>query len=167
MVVWKMQPSFSSSRRRAAAAALCPPPGRGVGEVAVVSQSKLNAVSHAHEQRLRIAQLRLARGGVAYVADGRLAGEMPEVFFAEHVGDKSHADMQMGGAFTLVPRNDTRAFLAAMLQGIQTEVGEPGGVLMTGDAENTAHVPSLRQKSERPARNPGRPQWFYSSFSVP
>ena len=67
---------------------------------------------------------------------------MLQIFFPEHVGDEPHADVQMGGSFLFVPRDDTRAFLAAMLQGIQAEIGEPGGVFMTYDAENTAHMPS-------------------------
>ena len=88
MVVWKMQPSFSSSRRRAAA---------------LVGEGELYAVSHAYEQRLGVAQLRLARGGIAHVAYGRFAGEVFQILFPENVGNEAHAHMQMAGAFPFIP----------------------------------------------------------------
>ena len=110
-----------------------PAQGGGVGEVAVVPDSEA-AEFEIGEQRLHVAQHRLTGGGVAVVADGARAwqlGHDPGV--REVLADQAEAAMGVEAA--TVVGDDTRRFLAAVLQSVQAEGGDGGGVGTVPDAE--------------------------------
>ena len=107
----------------------------GVRQVAVVGDGDLSA--HAiHRQRLRVAEVRRAGGGIACVADGHVAHEVMENFRVENLRHKAHAVMLE--KFSIVAGDDPGAFLAAMLQRVETVVGEFGGIGMSKNAEHAA-----------------------------
>ena len=87
---------------------------QAVGEVAVVGDGKAAAVELA-EQRLHVAQDRLAGGRIAIVADRGAAGQAVDHLAArEGVADQAHAALGMEPR--AVERHDAGRFLAAVLQ---------------------------------------------------
>jgi hypothetical protein len=106
-----------------------------IDEVAVVADCDL-AVGAVDQKRLRVFELALASGGIAHVADRGSAGEPGERPLVERVGDVAH---RPGGAEPLtVACDDSRALLAAMLQGVQPQVREVGRLCVVVNAENAA-----------------------------
>ena len=97
----------------------------GVDQVAVVRDGEA-AVGELDHERLRVLQQRAAAGRVAIVADGGRAGEAAEDLVVEDVGDQSEAAVRQQQV--AVGGDDARALLAAVLQGVQAEVGEIGGL---------------------------------------
>ena len=85
------------------------------------------------KEGLGIAQVGTPRGGIAHMPHGGLAGQALKIGFRKHVGHKPHALVFMHAA--RVARNDARAFLAAMLLGVQAEVGQTGRILVSVNAE--------------------------------
>src|SRR6266542_5747340 len=82
-----------------------------------------------------------ARGGVADVADGGSAGQLGEHVGGEDVGDEPHAPVDVERA--AVRGHDPGRLLAAVLQGVQPEVGEVGGFVALAEgpgAEDAALV---------------------------
>jgi hypothetical protein len=73
------------------------------------------------------------------VADGGPAREPGEARLVEDVGDVAHFPLD-GEVARRVERGDPGRLLAAVLEGVEAEVGEPGGVLRIVDAENAAFV---------------------------
>ena len=73
---------------------------------------------------LGIADPTAARGGVAVVSHRQITGHAGQNLLIKHLADQAHVLMQADLAF--VEHGDARRFLAAMLQGIQAEVGEVG-----------------------------------------
>ena len=89
------------------------------------------------EQRLDVAQDRFAGGGVADVADGRRTGQALDRRGAgEMVADQALPALRMEPR--AVEGDDARRLLAAMLQGVQPQRGDRGGVGMSENAENAA-----------------------------
>ena len=80
----------------------------------------------------------VAGGGIASVADGAVAGEFCEDARDEDFLDFAHGavDVEVGA----VAGDNAGGFLAAMLQGIEAEVGEVGGFGMAEDAKDTTLV---------------------------
>ena len=108
----------------------------GVGEVAVVGQGKGGAGRRA-EHRLGVLPGGGALGGVADVADGDVAGEVGQGLVVEDLGDQAKVlvDEDLGA----VGGGDAGRLLAAVLEGVQAEVGQAGDLLARGpDAEDTA-----------------------------
>ena len=94
------------------------------------------------EQRLHVAQDGRTGGGVADMADGGVAGEaLDHLAAGEGIADEAEP------AFTVksgaVEGDDTGGLLAAMLQGVQPERGDGGGL---GVAENAEHAAFLAQR---------------------
>ena len=90
-------------------------------------------------QRLDIAKDGVAGGGVAVVADGDAAGQLLDhAGIAEIVADQAHA--AMGVEAGAVEAGDPGGFLPAMLQGVQAERGDRGGVGHVPDAEDAAFL---------------------------
>ena len=109
----------------------------GVDQVAVVRQRDLAAVRAPYG--LRVLPRVRSRGRVANVPDGHLALERLQLLLVEDLGHEPH--VAHGHDLAGVRRRDPGRFLAAMLQGEQREVGEPGDVaLRREDAEDTALV---------------------------
>ena len=108
----------------------------GVGEVAVVGQGEGGAGRRA-EHRLGVLPGGGALGGVADVADGDVAGEVGQGLVVEDLGDQAEVlvDEDLGA----VGGGDAGRLLAAVLEGVQAEVGQAGDLLAGGpDAEDTA-----------------------------
>src|SRR5262245_28726869 len=108
-----------------------------VHQIAVVPDGDLS-VRAIDEEGLRVLELAVARGRVARVADRDVAGQRGERLLVEGVSDLSHR-ARRAKLFT-VSRRDARAFLAAVLQRVQAEVGEIGGLRMSEDSKHTALV---------------------------
>ncbi len=114
---------------------------QSVGEIAVMADRKAAGIELG-EQRLHVAQDGGARGGVADMADGGVAGQAFDHFAAgEGVADKAEA------AFTVetatVKGDDAGGFLAAVLEGVQSERGDGGGL---GVAEDPKHAAFLAER---------------------
>jgi hypothetical protein len=63
--------------------------------------------------------------------------------FCENAGDEDFLDFTHGAVdveIVAVARDDAGGFLAAMLERVETEVGEVGGFGMSEDAEDTTFV---------------------------
>ena len=112
---------------------------QGVGEVAVVGDGEAAGVQLG-EQRLDVAQDGLAGGGIADMADGasRPAGAGWSTPLEKCVADQ--ADAALGMEALAVVGDDAGGFLAAMLQGVEAERGDGGGVGMAEDAEDAAFL---------------------------
>ena len=102
---------------------------QGVDDIAVIGQGQCacGAVNH---QGLRIAQLAGAGCGIAGMPNGQLAREGLEIIFAKNLGNQSH--FRVDGNSLAVRGGDAGAFLAAMLEGEQSEEGEAAGALFRG-----------------------------------
>ena len=89
------------------------------------------------EQRLHVAQDGLAGGRIAHMADRGVAGQAVDHLAAgEVVADEAHAALGMEAL--AVEGDDAGRFLAAMLQRVQAERRDGGGVGMAEDAEHAA-----------------------------
>src|SRR6185312_8466896 len=97
----------------------------GVHQVPVMGQSDhaLIAVDH---NGLSVEHGRIAAGRVARMSDGNVAGEASKRFLSEDIGDKSHGLVHLQAS--AVRRNDACGLLPAVLQLMQSEVGERGGL---------------------------------------
>ena len=76
-----------------------------------------------------------AMGGVAHVADRHISVERSEILAVEDFGHEPES-LDPVKFSIIVDRDDSSAFLAAMLKGMETVVGHLGGV---GHAPDTEH----------------------------
>ena len=89
------------------------------------------------EQRLHVAQNRFAGGGVTDVPDGRRTGQAFDRRGAgEMVADQALPTLRMEAR--AVEGDDARRLLSAMLQGVQAQRRDRGGVRMSENPENAA-----------------------------
>ena len=136
---------------------------QAVGQVAVVADGEAAAVELG-EQRLHVAQDGLAGGRIAHMADRRHAGQAVDHLAAgEVVADQ--AQPPLGMEPLAVEGDDAGRLLAAMLQGVQAERGDGGGV---GMAENAEHAAFLAQPVAVQIEDPGvavRCAWCRSARS--
>ena len=145
-----------------------PPDLPRVDEVAVVREGERAAARREHD-RLGVDQKRAARRRVADVPDGRPAGQPRQPGLVEDVRDVAHLALDVDLAL-VVERGDPRRLLAPVLERVEPEVGEVGGVLRVADAEDAALVVRSRHcltntehrrnvlNSDRQDFNIGRPQ---------
>ena len=111
-----------------------------VDQVAVVGDGD-EALGGVDADGLGVEQRRVAGGGVARVADGHVAGELGEHVVGEDFRDQAHAlDV---GEMLAVGGGDAGRFLAAMLQGVEAEIGLAGGVGMAVDGDDAAFFAEL------------------------
>ena len=109
---------------------------QAVGEIAVVADREAAGVEIG-EQRLDVAQQRLAGGRIAHMADRHGAGQAVDDLAArEGVADK--AETALGMEAVAVEADDAGRLLAAVLQGVQAERRDGGGVGVPVDAEYAA-----------------------------
>ena len=109
-----------------------------VGEVAVVADGEAAAFEFG-EQRLHVAQDGFAGGRIAHMADRRGAGQaVDHLAPGEVVADQAEA--ALGVEALAVEGDDAGRFLAAVLQRVQAERGDGGGVGMAEDAEHAAFL---------------------------
>jgi len=113
--------------------------GGGIDQVAIVADGQLTALA-IDGQRLRIDQSARAGGGVAHVADGAIALEAFQVGSAKYRAHQPHVFMDDEGRTRLAGGGDTSAFLAAMLEGKQTVIGQNSCVGMTINGKYAAFV---------------------------
>ena len=91
------------------------------------------------EQRLHVAQDRFAGGGIAHVADRRRARQALDRRGAgEMVADQAQATLGMESR--AVEGDDARRLLAAMLQRVQPQRGDRGGVGVPENPEDAAFL---------------------------
>ena len=107
---------------------------RGIDHVAVVDKGEVTAVV-PEEKRLDILDAATAMGGVAHVADRHISVERSEILAVEDFGHEPES-LDPVKFSIIVDRDDSAAFLAAMLKGMETVVGHLGGV---GDSPDTEH----------------------------
>ena len=110
----------------------------GVDQVAVVPEGD-PTVAGVPKGRLGVLPVARAGGGVAGVADGEVAVEGGQVALVEDLGDQAHVLVDHDAV--AVADRDPGGLLAAVLQGVEPEVGELGD-LFAGrpDAEDAAGV---------------------------
>jgi len=111
-----------------------------IDQVAVVGDGH-RAVRGIGRDRLGIAQARGAGGGVAHMPDGTMAGEALETLAAEGVGHPAHGLLHLKGP--AVGRGDAGRFLSAVLQRIEPEIDDVGGLGVVPHAEQPALVVEL------------------------
>ena len=112
--------------------------GEGVREVAVVGDGEAAGVDIG-KQRLHVAQDGIAAGRVAIVADGDVALQaLDDAGAAEVVADEAHA--ALGVELPAVVGDDAAGFLSAVLEGVQAERGDGGGVGVPKNTKDPAFL---------------------------
>src|SRR2546423_9851356 len=111
----------------------------GVRQIAVVRERE-RALAVARENWLRVRNDRRAGGGVARMSDRDVTRETGDDLLAEDVGDESHATMCAGDG-TPIHRDHTSRLLAAMLEAVEPEIREAGGLRNARYADDAAHLP--------------------------
>ena len=109
---------------------------QSVGEIAVVADGKAAGIELG-EQRLHIAQDGLAGGRIAHMADRGVARQAID-HLAAGKGVADQPEPALGVEPFAVERDDAGGLLAAMLEGMQAERRDGGGVGMAEDAEHAA-----------------------------
>ena len=109
----------------------------GVDEIAVVRDRDRARVG-AGVERLRVAREAAARRRVAHVADRVSPREPLQDVLVEDVGDEAHAAVHV--LLVRGHRHDARALLAAVLKGVEPEIGHVRGLGVAVDAEHAALV---------------------------
>ena len=109
---------------------------QAVGEIAVVADGKAAGIELG-KQRLHVAQDGFAGRRIAHMADRGVAGQ-PIDHLAPGEGVADQAEAAFGVEALAVERDDAGGFLAAVLERMQAERGNRGGVGMAEDAEYSA-----------------------------
>src|SRR6266850_3800882 len=113
------------------------PPLRSVGEIAVVPERHFPLVAVDHDG-LRVQQRLVARGGIACVTDGEIAGQVGQHRRGKDFFHFAHRPVQM--QLRAIAGDDSSRFLAAMLQCVQAKIGQLRGLFMSEHAEYTTFV---------------------------
>ena len=113
---------------------------RGVDQVAVMRQRQVPE-GKVHGQGLNILQITAARGGIAVVSDGHVAGQPLEHRFRVNVSHKPHRLFQ--AEMLTVRGHDPGPLLPAMLERVEPQVGQIGSLLVAIDAEHCALIVKL------------------------
>ena len=109
-----------------------------VGQIAVMADGEAERIELG-EQRLHVAQQGLAGGRIADMADRRHAGQaVDDLALRKVVADQ--AETPLGMEPVAVEGDDAGGFLAAMLERMQAERGDGGGVGMAENAEDPAFL---------------------------
>lgn len=106
-----------------------------VHEVAVV-RHRHGAEPVTGDEGLHVVDIGLPGGGVPDVPDGGGAGEPGEFGLINDVGDET--DAGDGAEDAVVDSDDSGALLAAVLESVEGEVAETGGVGVAVDANDAA-----------------------------
>ncbi len=112
-------------------------PFGSVGEIAIVRKRELALVA-IDEDWLRVGESCVAGSGIARVADGGIAGERREPLIGKNIGNESHTFYD--AEFCAIGSAHSGSFLAAMLQGVEAEVGGFRGVGLAENAEDAAMI---------------------------
>ncbi len=106
------------------------------------------AVMEAEDERLDV--VRGARAGrcVTHVADGAIALQSFDfALIAEHLGEQ--AESAMTDEMTVIVGDDAGAFLTAMLQRVQAEIGKSCGVRVAPYAEDATFLVNVFEFSRQ------------------
>ena len=95
-----------------------------IHQIAIVGKGE-RANAGVQHHRLGIANLATAGSGIAVVTDGQIAGEALQHGLIKHLAHQAHVLVQPHLAIGIKNGNTSR-FLASVLQGVETEVGEVG-----------------------------------------
>ena len=123
-----MAPSRTSSRRSV----------RPLVRLPLWPMAKPNGIEFG-EERLHVAQERLAGGRIAHMPAGAHAGQAVD-HMALGKGVADQAEPALGMETLAVEGDDAGGFLAAMLERVQAERGDGGGIGMAEDAEHAAFL---------------------------
>ena len=114
-----------------------PAQGVGVGQIAVMGDGQGHPAV-GDQKRLGIFQHGRAGGGVAHMADGHIPLQSGQLLFVKHIRHQTHALVFPDpGA---VGNDDAGALLAPVLQGVQSEISQLGGLRVSEDPENAAFL---------------------------
>ena len=102
------------------------------------------------DEGLDVARRALARRRVTHVAERVAALQGRERLLVEHLGDEPHAEARLDAA--AVADGDAGAFLAAVLERKDAEVGERGGVAVIEDPEDPAAFVQIHRQPRSPGR---------------
>src|ERR1051325_3699208 len=108
---------------------------RGVGEIAVVRDGDL-PLRAIHGERLRIANVRRSRRGIARMPDGHRANQVVQNIAIESLRNQSHAAVH--AELLAIRGDDAGALLAAVLERVKAVVSQFCGIRMTVNAEHAA-----------------------------
>jgi hypothetical protein len=108
-----------------------------VDQIAVVNDGQ-RPHGGLDDNRLGIEQRARAGGRIAGVTYGPLAVEPSESATTEDIGHMAHSPVNVDPL--PIPGDDTGALLAAVLEGVETQIGEVGRVFVAIDAKDAAHV---------------------------
>ena len=75
------------------------------------------------------------------MTDSQVARETLQNALAKDIGNKSH--LLMDDDFFAITGNNSGTFLASVLEGIQAEIGELGGILVAKDSADAAFMPGF------------------------
>src|SRR5262249_15657327 len=103
-------------------------------KIAVVTNRDLPVLA-GDQKRLCFEYRNLARGRVAHVANRARATQAIEVRLIKRFGDMSRLTFET--QLSAVGRNKTARLLTAMLQRVQSQIGQSCGFRVTVDAEDT------------------------------
>src|SRR5208283_3960342 len=110
----------------------------GIGEVAVVADGDL-AAGTIHDERLGVLEVGTAGGRIADVSDGQLAGQRAQDVFVEDLADEAHA--LEGAEVDAIRGRDARAFLAAMLQRVESVICQLRGIRVPVNPKQATIMP--------------------------
>ena len=112
--------------------------GRAIREIAVMTQRHI-AVMETEDERLDVVGAAGAGSGIAHMADRPVAFESFDfTLVAEYLGQQTRSAMT--DEMTVIVGDNAGTLLTTMLQRVQTEVSESGGVRVAPNAENTAFL---------------------------
>src|SRR5207302_8681170 len=114
--------------------------GVGIREIAVVGDGD-GAAGGVGRDRLGVPRLRSTGRRVPHVTDGAMPGQPSQALRAEYVGHPAHGLLNV--ELLAVGGRDARGLLPAMVEGVETEVGDVGRFRMIPDAEHATFVVEL------------------------
>ena len=113
------------------------PPFRGVRQIAVVADGNFALVAVDHD-RLRIEQRFVARGRIPRVPDRRATRQRVQNFRRKNLFHFAHRAIRE--KFFAIRGNDSRRFLPAMLQRVQTQIHQLRGLFVAVHSDHAAII---------------------------
>src|SRR5262249_52598715 len=108
-----------------------------VDQVPVVGYGHLAACA-LDAQKLCVDELALPRRGISDITDGHDSAKALQMRFGENLGHLTHAALRIEP--DAVRGDDAGRLLAPVLQGMEAQVGQVGGLGVAEDSENAALI---------------------------
>ena len=127
----------------------------GIHQIPVVSNG-VGALAVVDDKWLGIVQNGASGGGIPDMADGAGAVQKLQAGFFKDIRNQPHS--LVSDDLLVLDHGDARAFLTPVLKRIEPEVGQPGRIRMTVDAEQAAgfarlvfigEIPQIQDKTYR------------------